>query len=196
MRSCTIPSFLQPSESFDSPSKPVPANGAPLSVLIRAGTPYSRIAASQIARTWLRSIRETIWQRIKKRLCASGAGGGTGRFKTRKSTIARSIRRTTSRGPLIHLGVISSGRCEKIDLETWSNFGLEKNRARMPYKRPLDLQHTFRFRRNLREINFFTSSRPASSRPASSRPASSRRSRISCRASPVCPCCFPKGSAT
>src|SRR5277367_5394921 len=59
MRSCTIPSFIQPSESFDSPSSPVPANGAPLSVLIRAGTPYSRMAASQIARTWLRSIRET-----------------------------------------------------------------------------------------------------------------------------------------
>ena len=49
----------------------MPAKGAPLSVLIRAGTPYSRIAASQIARTWLRSIRETIWQRIKYRLCAS-----------------------------------------------------------------------------------------------------------------------------
>jgi hypothetical protein len=38
------------------PSSPVPANGAPLSVLILAGTPYSRMAASQIARTWLRSI--------------------------------------------------------------------------------------------------------------------------------------------
>src|SRR5271154_4610277 len=46
MRSCTIPSFIQPIESFDSPSSPVPANGAPLSVLIRAGTPYSRMAAS------------------------------------------------------------------------------------------------------------------------------------------------------
>jgi hypothetical protein len=53
MRSCTIPSFIQPSESFDSPNNPVPANGAPLSVLIRAGTPCSRMAASQIARTWL-----------------------------------------------------------------------------------------------------------------------------------------------
>ena len=57
---------LHPAErEFDSPSSPVPANGTPLSVLIRAGTPYSRMAASQIARTWLRSIRETIWQRIK-----------------------------------------------------------------------------------------------------------------------------------
>ena len=45
---------------------PVPAKGASLSVPIRAGTPYSRIAASQIARTWLRPIRETIWQRIQK----------------------------------------------------------------------------------------------------------------------------------
>jgi hypothetical protein len=43
----------------------VPANGAPLSVLILAGIPYSRMAASQIARTWLRCMRETIWQRIK-----------------------------------------------------------------------------------------------------------------------------------
>src|ERR1700722_20399211 len=59
------PSFIHPSESFDSPKSPVPANGAPLSVLILAGMPYSRIAASQIARTWLRSMRETIWQRIK-----------------------------------------------------------------------------------------------------------------------------------
>jgi hypothetical protein len=71
MRSCTIPSFIQPSDSFESPNSPVPANGAPLSVLILAGIPYSRIAASQIARTWLRSIRETIWQRIKYRLYAS-----------------------------------------------------------------------------------------------------------------------------
>jgi single-strand DNA-binding protein len=68
MRSCTIPSFIQPSDSFDSPNSPVPANGAPLSVLIRAGTPYSRMAASQIARTWLRSIGEyetrTEWHRV------------------------------------------------------------------------------------------------------------------------------------
>jgi hypothetical protein len=48
---------LHPAErELDSPSSPVSANGAPLSVLIRAGTPYSRMAASQIARTWLRSI--------------------------------------------------------------------------------------------------------------------------------------------
>ena len=53
-----------------------------------------------------------------------------------------------------------TGRCEKYDLETWSNFGLEKTRARVPYKRPLDLRHTFRFRRNFSEIDFFTSSRP------------------------------------
>jgi hypothetical protein len=50
-----------------------------------------------------------------------------------------------------------TGRCEKIDLETWSNFGLEKNRARMPFKRLLDLRLTFRFRRNFSEIDFFTS---------------------------------------
>ena len=31
----------------------------------RRAAPYSRTAASQIARTWLRSIRETIWPRIK-----------------------------------------------------------------------------------------------------------------------------------
>ena len=30
MRSCTIPSFIHPSESFDSPKSPVPANGAPV----------------------------------------------------------------------------------------------------------------------------------------------------------------------
>jgi hypothetical protein len=54
------PIFIQPSESFDKPSKPVPANDAPLSVLILEGIPYSRIAASQTALTWLKSIWETI----------------------------------------------------------------------------------------------------------------------------------------
>ena len=44
-----------------------------------------------------------------------------------------------------------TGRCEKIDLETWSNFGVERNRARMRYKRPLGRRHTFRFRRNFSE---------------------------------------------
>src|SRR5579862_7954288 len=34
-----------PSESFDKPSRPVPANGAPFAVLILEGIPYSRIAA-------------------------------------------------------------------------------------------------------------------------------------------------------
>jgi hypothetical protein len=58
----------------------------------------------------------------------------------------------------ISLGVVPSGRCEKIDLETWINFGLEKFRTRMPYKRSLGLRHTFRFRRNFSEIDFFTSS--------------------------------------
>jgi hypothetical protein len=56
--------FIHPSESLDNPKSPVPANGAPLSVLILGGIPYSRIAASQIPRTWLRYMRETIWQRI------------------------------------------------------------------------------------------------------------------------------------
>jgi hypothetical protein len=40
-----------------------------------------------------------------------------------------------------------TGRCEKIDLETWSKFGLEKKRARMRYKRPLGLRHTFQLTR-------------------------------------------------
>jgi hypothetical protein len=58
----------------------------------------------------------------------------------------------------LHRVIIPSGRCEKIDLETWSNFGLEKNRARMPYKRLPGLRHTFRLRRNFSQIDFFTSS--------------------------------------
>ena len=37
MRSCTILNFIHPSESLDSPGKLVPAKGAPLSVMIRAG---------------------------------------------------------------------------------------------------------------------------------------------------------------
>ena len=41
-------------------SSPSRANGAPLSVRILEGIPYSRIAASQTALTWLKSIRETI----------------------------------------------------------------------------------------------------------------------------------------
>jgi hypothetical protein len=39
--------------SFDSPNCPVPTNSAPLSVLIPAGTPNSRMAACQV--TVLRS---------------------------------------------------------------------------------------------------------------------------------------------
>jgi hypothetical protein len=63
------------------------------------------------------------------------------------------------------LGVEGTGRCEKIDLETWSNFSLEKNRARMPHKRPLGLRHTFRFGRNFSQIDFFTSSRRSNHHP-------------------------------
>jgi hypothetical protein len=60
---------------------------------------------------------------------------------------------------LIAKGLEGTGRCEKIDLETWSNFGLKNFRARIPYRRPLGLRYTFRFRRNFSQINFFTSSR-------------------------------------
>ena len=43
----TAPLVLAPgADSLDRPSRPLPANGAPLSVLIRAGMPYSCIAAS------------------------------------------------------------------------------------------------------------------------------------------------------
>jgi hypothetical protein len=35
-----IPIFIHPNESFDRPSKPVPANGTPLSVLILEDIPY------------------------------------------------------------------------------------------------------------------------------------------------------------
>ena len=42
MRSCTIPSFIHPIESFDNPNSPVPANGAPLSILILAGIPGTK----------------------------------------------------------------------------------------------------------------------------------------------------------
>jgi hypothetical protein len=59
-------------------------------------------------------------------------------------------------------GVIASGRCEKFDLETWSNFGLKKNSARMRYKRPLGLRHTFQLTRKFSQIDFFTSSCRAS----------------------------------
>ena len=43
---------------------------------------------------------------------------------------------------------------KKKYLESWKNFGLEKNRARVPYKRPLGLRHTFRLRRNVCQIDF------------------------------------------
>jgi hypothetical protein len=49
---------------------------------------------------------------------------------------------------------VPSGRCEKIDLETWSNFDLEKNRARMPCERLPGLRHTFRLRRNFTKSIF------------------------------------------
>ena len=107
-------------------------------------------------------------------------------LSTHRSIIGRSTAQQMIRTVvLIHLGVISSGRCEKIDLETWSNFGLEKSRARMPYKRPLGLRHTFRFRRNFSEIDFFTSSRRNNplmdDRPFNSSASDSRRSSNSLR---------------
>ena len=74
-----MPSFIHPSDNFDRPNKPTPANGAPLSVRIRSGTPYSRIAASQTALTWARSMRATAWQRIRNRLCASVMVNGSQR---------------------------------------------------------------------------------------------------------------------
>ena len=56
-------------------------------------------------------------------------------------------------------GKSGTGRCEKIDLETWSNFGPEKKRARIRFKRPPGLRHTFQLIRNFSQIDFFTSSR-------------------------------------
>jgi hypothetical protein len=61
--------------------------------------------------------------------------------------------------PTVLLNNLVTGRCEKIDLQTWSNFGLGKNRARLRFKRPLGLRHTFRFTRNFSQIDFFTPSR-------------------------------------
>src|ERR1700688_4381872 len=43
-------------------------------------------------------------------------------------------------------GVSWPGRCEKIDLQTWSPVGAEKSRSRMPYERPLGCRHTFRIK--------------------------------------------------
>jgi hypothetical protein len=40
-------------------------------------------------------------------------------------------------------GNLGTGRCEKIELQMWSEFGLKKISARMPYKRSLGLRHTF-----------------------------------------------------
>jgi hypothetical protein len=65
---------------------------------------------------------------------------------------------------LTPMGKRGTGRCEKIDLETWSNFGLEKNRVRMTYKRPLGPRYTSRFRRSFSRINFFTFSRRSNPR--------------------------------
>jgi cysteine synthase A len=48
--------------------------------------------------------------------------------------------------PRIHLettGILGTGRCEKIDKQMWTEFGLEKNSTRMPYKRSLGRRHTF-----------------------------------------------------
>jgi uncharacterized protein (TIGR03435 family) len=47
------------------------------------------------------------------------------------------------------LVVVPSGRCEKIDFRNVEQFRPWKNDARMRYKRPLGLRHTFRFRRKV-----------------------------------------------
>jgi hypothetical protein len=45
-----------------------------------------------------------------------------------------------------------TGRCEKIDLQTWSVVGAKKSRSRMLYKRPLRCQHTFRIKTKIAKI--------------------------------------------
>jgi hypothetical protein len=65
----------------------------------------------------------------------------------------------------IHLGVISSGRCEEIKKLVWGNFGSKKSRARMPSKRSLGRRHTFCISLDFGQINFFTSSCPETLAP-------------------------------
>ena len=65
IRSGTIPSFIHHTASRDSPAIAREANGAPLSVRIAAGIPYSRNAASKIARTRAVSVFSTAWQRSR-----------------------------------------------------------------------------------------------------------------------------------
>jgi hypothetical protein len=51
----------------------------------------------------------------------------------------------TSTDPIGRLsnGNVPSGRCEKIDKQMWSEFGLQNISARMPYKRSRGRRHTF-----------------------------------------------------
>src|ERR1700756_1809142 len=71
IRSTTIPSFIHHTASRDNPAIAREANGAPLSVRIVSGRPYSRNAASKIACTRAVSVFSTAWQRSRYRLCAS-----------------------------------------------------------------------------------------------------------------------------
>jgi len=59
MRSGTMPSLIHHTASRDSPPTAELANGGPLSVRIHHGSPYSRKAASKIARTRSVSVFST-----------------------------------------------------------------------------------------------------------------------------------------
>jgi hypothetical protein len=68
IRSGTIPSFIHHTASRESPATACEANGAPLSVRIACGMPYSRNAASKMARVRGVSVFSTAWQRSRNRL--------------------------------------------------------------------------------------------------------------------------------
>jgi hypothetical protein len=57
---------------------------------------------------------------------------------------------------------VVTGRCEKIDLQMWSEFGAKKCRSRMLHKRSLERRYTFRINPEpvkFQPNRFFTSSR-------------------------------------
>ncbi len=85
-RSGTIPSLIHHTASRDNPPTVAEAKGGPLSVRITSGSPYSRKAASKMARTRSVSVFSTACERSRYRLHASLMVNGSTRAPRRRET--------------------------------------------------------------------------------------------------------------
>ncbi len=77
-----MPSFIHPSDNFERPSRPTPANGAPLSVRMRSGTPHNLLKYIQVtimreadhakSRDWAAAHRTDVAESVRRCDLAEG----------------------------------------------------------------------------------------------------------------------------